>query len=391
MNVLVFSGSNVLQTSLTHTLSTLRALLLPNYSVQTITLQSLVTHPWSSTCALLVFPAFNSTPIISPSLASAIISYVDAGGSLLVLGAGAELQDTRSTLEGALGGLSIVDSGGLKFSDRARNRYIIPKFGSFDDGTESVQPAKISLYDGSKASDVLHHRPLPLFDETTLPDSIVLAKYDLEGGSKSPAVVHCRVNEGRVVFSSLRLDLPVEAGPDTSRKALLRKTLESLGIKVPVQELGAPSHPMPQLLTSTPSKTKAVAQVLTALDVSLEEKLFVIQDSQDTLYFYRPAEGQALLQTLSDSPSNHSDPNTWQPKHIVVYTDGALPPSNLTPLFNLQKFYGALSDARTQARCLEHPDTWGVGEILLYGQAVTSTQTMLDKYGFCLHPVRLVF
>ena len=52
-------------------------------------------------------------------------------------------------------------------------------------------------------------------------------------------------------------------------------------------------------------------------------------------------------------------------------------------------YYDALALARKERACPESypPDEWGVGEALLYGEVVTSTQTMLDKcvfYPICL-------
>ena len=77
------------------------------------------------------------------------------------------------------------------------------------------------------------------------------------------------------------------------------------------------------------------------------------------------------------------DPSTWQPNHIVLPSNVELPSRELTPLFDLDLFFKSLAIAREEKDLTtdseESTSSWGVGEALLYGEAITSTQTMLDK------------
>ncbi|KAF9781365.1 biotin-protein ligase [Thelephora terrestris] len=89
MNVFIYSGPEVIQSSLPLLTNTLRSLLLPNYTVQSITQHALINHPWAPTCALLVIPSFSSTTSGS-ELTTRVSRYVNDGGLLLAFSVGAK-------------------------------------------------------------------------------------------------------------------------------------------------------------------------------------------------------------------------------------------------------------------------------------------------------------
>ena len=111
-------------------------------------------------------------------------------------------------------------------------------------------------------------------------------------------------------------------------------------------------------------------------------QLSVFKDASDEFHFYPLQESSELLESSrakSDSDEK-SDPATWQPKNIVVCLDGSVPPPELTPLFDLKMYYEALSAAHEkEGLVVGTTESWRMGEVLLYGEAVTSTQSMLDK------------
>ena len=164
------------------------------------------------------------------------------------------------------------------------------------------------------------------------------------------------------------------------RKNLFKEILELLGLDVPMQNSSLYTQPLPQYLTSSPSQADAVAQVLERLGIILSDEPYVLQDAEDTFHFHRSTYNP--IQVLSDASSKSKDSDLWQPKHVIVYTRGDLPPPTSTTLFSFRTFYDILATVRTQNGCSDKADPWGIGEILLYGEAVTSTQTMLDKYVF---------
>src|ERR1700733_3252757 len=127
MNVLVYSGPEVLQTSLKNTLSTLRSVLIPHYTVQTISQESLASQPWSAGCALLVFPGCSE---LSPSPFVTIIRrYVEDGGAFLALSAGATYSSSSRVLDlDSIGISGLSKDQTLRFYDKATSSYLYPTF-----------------------------------------------------------------------------------------------------------------------------------------------------------------------------------------------------------------------------------------------------------------------
>ena len=110
-------------------------------------------------------------------------------------------------------------------------------------------------------------------------------------------------------------------------------------------------------------------------------QITVFKDENDEFHFHALAESSEMLESTREAALVPSDPATWQPKHVVVCSDDALPPISATPLFDIALYFSALASAR-EAAALPTKGvgaTWGMGEALMYGEAVTSTQTMLDK------------
>ena len=97
------------------------------------------------------------------------------------------------------------------------------------------------------------------------------------------------------------------------------------------------------------------------------------KDSHDTFAFHDPSPGEALVDAHRISPP------TEDIRYIITYTAGALPPVKLTPLFDVQQYFAFLRSARLASGLQAPSDGWGMGEILLYGEVVTSTQTLFDR------------
>lgn len=130
-------------------------------------------------------------------------------------------------------------------------------------------------------------------------------------------------------------------------------------------------HPLPQFLTSNPSKPFAVATILHnfAPDVS-ESQPIEFADARDNFRFYHFSDREKALSEARESTGHRS---------IVICSDGRLPERRLTPSFDLGIYYEVLSEARKGDDTSSRQDTWAIGDVVLYGEVVTSTQTMLDK------------
>ena len=262
MNVLVYSGPEVLQSSVNRSISLLKSLLQPNYTVQAITPQSLSSQPWSIACALLVIPACRENLCFIQTLSTKIRSYVEDGGRFLGIRAGIRTSG---------GSILSPSEYTTRFSDKISGFTIYYK--TIPGGDEDLQQTSLR----SPSLGILEQLQ---FTET--PESIgidklsnvqVLARYTKDDTIAGSLV---RLGEGKAVFWGVHLENPVpteEQSDEAIRAAarlrldLVRETLRLLGLKLPVDAPDLPSCPLPQILTSTPSKTDVVKQILESLEI----------------------------------------------------------------------------------------------------------------------------
>lgn len=92
--VLVYSGPGVSPLSLSHTLLTLSLHLLPYYTVQPVSAETLANQPWEPSCALLVIPGGRDSPYVheltmKTRVTRRIKEFVNEGGRYLGICAGA--------------------------------------------------------------------------------------------------------------------------------------------------------------------------------------------------------------------------------------------------------------------------------------------------------------
>ena len=376
MNVLVYSGPEVFQTSLKSTLSTLRSLLIPHYTVQPISQESLASHPWSTGCALFVFPGCRE--LFPSPFITVIRSYVENGGAFLALSAGATYSSSRVLDLNSLSISGLSKDQTLRFYDKATSSYLYPTFHSGE-------------------------------DITTLSDSLVLTSGEkLEGGHWSGAgefigiegaknikalahigervaAVRCGLSKGIAIVWALGIEFSRTADSEdsaitsweTRRLNIMREVLRDLGLHVPSEIKTSTTHPFPQFLAANPAKPEIVSQIMEALSGSMEP----IEDRNDTFHFSHFA-GNDYLQKDGTRLSYgiQPDSSSWQPKYIIVCRDGSLPSSQQAPLFNIGDYFSELSRARDITGIHKDNNPWGMGEALFYSEIVTSTQTMLDKY-----------
>ncbi|KAI9056285.1 class II aaRS and biotin synthetase [Trametes sanguinea] len=416
MNVLVYSGPSTSPSSLSHTLSTLRAALLPNYAVQPVAPESLAAHPWASTCSLLVIPAFNPVKqsagarsgAIPANAASEVQKYVERGGKVIVLGSGVRVQASRLrvSLAAGLGSVTLAEDGLLTLSDGESrlNFAVMPT--KQNTGEAAGEPAVLELFDGSALEGLLR-APAAAIDLRDVPNEdgpSVLARYSSKEKDKAFAAgIKASIGHGVAVFWSVHLEyspreeiaasiLAKDASftqdalkeAEEGRIRILRETLADLGLTLPSQPSNV-ARPTPQVLTAAAWRSGVVRRILQSLDVpdldGVGEKGHELKDSNDTFVLHPASAASRVLGEPHAERYPSEDPATWNPKHLVVFGEGEMPPREFVPRFDLRTYYAALEKARQEQRCPEsYPDLgWGMGEALLYGDVVTSTQTMLDK------------
>ncbi|KAI0088237.1 hypothetical protein BDY19DRAFT_994153 [Irpex rosettiformis] len=363
MNVLVYNGPEVLQTSASRTITSLRSILYPNYTVQAIAHQSFVSSPWSSTCALLVFPACRLT--LSPSISSSIKSFVENGGAFLGLRAGMRIG-------GLLGGAGLDYS--LRLQDPASGSILYCTFPPSEESTFTLAPIKISGED--VASPVCQTKVVD-FDGTEQARNVkVVARYSADN---TVAGALAAVGSGRIVLWGLHLEtivnsevsgLPINEAheAETRRQRIFRSTLSALRLKLPKSDPNSPTHPLPQFLLA--SREPIVSQIFDALSLKLPGQF---KDDRDVFSFHPASDAEDLL--LQSRTASQAD----DVRHVIAYTDGSLPSMDLTPFFSPQVYFSELSSARSKIGQSTITTNWGFGDAMFYGEAITSTQTLLDK------------
>ncbi|KAJ2988291.1 hypothetical protein NUW54_g9159 [Trametes sanguinea] len=273
-------------------------------------------------------------------------------------------------------------------------------------GRAAGEPAVLQLSDGSTLEGLLRS-PAAAIDLRDVPNEdgpTVLARYPSKEEDKAFAAgIKVSIGHGVAVFWSVHLEyspreeiaasiLAKEASftPDILKEAeegrirILRETLANLGLTLPSQPSNV-ARPTPQVLTAAAWRSGVIRRILQSLNVpdldGVGDKGHELKDSNDTFILHPAIAASRVLGEPHAARYTNEDPETWNPKHIVVFGEGEMPPREFVPRFDLRTYYAALEKARQEQRCPEsYPDLgWGMGEALLYGDVVTSTQTMLDK------------
>ncbi|KAJ7845897.1 biotin-ligase [Mycena leptocephala] len=396
MNVLVYSGPEVIQTSLDYTLSSLRSIVLPFYSVQPITQPALVSQPWQATCALLVFPGCRDIVLSKASVA--IDAYVQGGGVFLALGTGSHYS-SRGLDQGILNvaSTSISKDMLLRFFDRESGSYIYPSFHS-SGSDDTPRPVAIQPMDSERIDAMFQRGTSEVAGVDEGKRNVrVLARYLDNHVEGAVAGVLYTVGHGKIILWASSPEYPLTEEPASSitmaaslspaaidlaehrRLNLMKHTLLLLGLQVP-EDSATICRPLPQFLAShfiKPHIVSLIANSIAAPQPGTELSAF--EDANDKFRFLVLSDSGPLLRDSRRAATTRTDPSTWQPKHTIICPDGQLPDHEQTPLFDIGLFFSALSSARKKDEVSEDAEPWGIGDALLYGEAVTSTQTMLDK------------
>ncbi|RDA91212.1 hypothetical protein CP533_3386 [Ophiocordyceps camponoti-saundersi (nom. inval.)] len=422
LNVLVFTGklsslshpsdisstaSNIRKRgaeSVRQCLYSLRRLLSADYAVTAVGENALLKEPWPSTCALLVFPGgadLGYCRVFNGEGNRRIQDYVRRGGAYLGLCAGGYYGSARCEFEVGNPPLDVVGPRELAFfpstcrgaafsgfrygSERgARAARLRVNTAFLDDA--SVPESFSSYYNGGGV----------FVDAAAKRNVHVLASYtdrlDVDGGPA--AVVLCSVGEGHAIlsgphpeFAAVNLhpqpDIPGYAdlidkliADDGPRVRFLRACLVKLGLQVSPQQESVP--PLSHLHLSSSCNGSKVMDVLGALDDILvkENGRDVIRGEVDSFYIRNRRRDSFFDRVALPQPTIADDGHidfAAVPKSIIAHEHDQ-PSLESTPHFDHNLYYANL--ARFQAT---EPDATDWGSVLLYGEVVTSTNSILEK------------
>ncbi|KAL4785784.1 biotin-protein ligase [Aspergillus varians] len=412
VNVLVYSGDGTTVESVRHCLYTLRRLLASHYAVIPVTADMLIKEPWTLTCALLVIPGgadLGYCRSLNGAGNRRIDQFVRRGGAYLGLCAGGYYGAKHCEFEVGDKTMQVIGDRELAFYPG------ICRGGAFR-GFVYHSEAGARAAELTVSKDALGFGVVPTnfrsyyngggvyVDAPSYADRgvEVLATYaerlNVNPGSAAAAVVYCPVGDGAAIltgphpeFAAINLD-PKAGGPeyaeliealaadDKARTDFLKACLSKLGLQVAQDTTHVPS--LSSLHFSSLSSGDA-ERVLKSLEELVGDGEF-LKDEHDT--FKIEKSGAYNMGTIADALPTESEECPSESaqsegivdyrsivKRLIVHDD--VPSPKITPYFNHHAFYTNLRHYQAQSK--EGASLFGSN--LLYGEVLTSTNTILEK------------
>ncbi|KAK4227573.1 biotin--protein ligase [Podospora fimiseda] len=420
LNVLVYTGTGSTLESVRHCIYSLRRLLSPNYAVIPITESAILKEPWAPTCALLVFPGgadLGYCRVLNGTGNRIITQFVRRGGAYLGFCAGGYYGSQRCEFEVGNPEFEVVGSRELAFfpgtcrggafkgfeyhNERgAKAANILVKKGAFAE-SEALPDVFKCYYNGGGVfvdADKISAKSDKVQILAEFAD-----KLDVESGDVKAAVVYCRVGEGSAIvigphpeFDAVNLGRQLEipeyekliedlAGDEEARTTFLKACLTKLGLEVS-SGIAIPS--LSKIHLSALRHT-AVGEILCDLEeiITKEEGEEYIKGENDIFHLEKPDSRWSMMslsETLAGeltAPKMNNGRTSPDPtadySHIlkrIVSHETEWPEPKETPYFNHSVFYSSLVDFRVR-----DPEATAWGDLFMYGEVLTSTNTILEK------------
>lgn len=419
--VLVYSGEGAAFAALPHTVESLTRVCGQSYDVQMIQGAALADEPWDAVTQLLVLPDGASVPAYRAALARAaprIDAYVRRGGHIVAIGAAAACVCAAVDGDDASAGAPLRFFGGTYRRVPAAREAVDVQAGD----THVTLACACAPSDDTHAYGVLDGAP-----------SASLAQV-----GDAAVGVACRVGEGAAVLLGVDvmrplvpIGMPPGSGTDAARLETLAHWLASEAqlhvVRPRATQVGPPSITDPVRLAPVyvvsrsdamldgfraALRAAATEDAASAALASVAEALGSVEGSVRTAGVVRDAhDTYTLLDVARDAaaglaavheacwdadyaPYTAEDAVDWArvPKYVAfvgpatrLVDDDEAGAARVAPFFVFPRYFRALVAARVAFRrpgVLPWPSgavLVSVGDVLGYGQVVTSTQTMLEK------------
>ncbi|KAJ5614228.1 hypothetical protein N7528_007882 [Penicillium herquei] len=404
------TGTGTTVDSVRHCLYSLRRLLAPNYAVTPVTSEMLLNEPWTASCALLVIPGgadLGYGRTLNGAGNRRITQFVRLGGRYLGFCAGGYYGSKRCEFEIGDKTMEVVGHRELGFYPGTCRGGAFPGFVYHsEDGARAAEigVSKEALNTGAVPTSFRsYYNGGGVFVDAALYKDKgveVLAHYTEKvnvdpGEGGAAAVVYCKVGDGAAVltgphpeFAAANLDrkaggpgfaglVDALAADDKERTDFLKACLLKLGLQVAQDSTAIPSLSSLHVTGQDPESSLEILSLL-APDLKEENKNEYLKDENDTFRIERPGTWnlsdleEALPEGESKSTEGIVDYQAIT-KRLVFHDE--LPSSKLTPYFNHHAFYSNLKQYQSESR--EGASEFGSN--LMYGEVVTSTNTILEK------------
>jgi len=416
MNILVYSGDGTSRNSLAHTVHSLRALVGHHYDVMRIDAEGLASEPWEESTSLLIIPGGRDLPYtrdLNGATNDRIRAYVNSGGRFLGICAGGYYASDRIVFEAGKP-MEVRGPRELKFFAGECRGTVYPGFVyDSESGADAVRiqlnPAAFSAENslGFDETSVYFNGGGYFVDAEQYGSTKVLAWYgigekgqiDPESPKRKAAMIACEVGQGLAVLSGVHPEYDStmldsknpEYGPEPNvvsrlrekereRRVLLRGVLAQMGLKVmPLPESSSNSGIPAGAIRGVPDITPLyLASIRPQLTAELADTLYGLADATGDIY--QPNDTFQLVPSPSHPVPVHVptvvDTNGVEEEKMtknIVLCPSEPPLPSQTPEFDMGHFFRHLQAVRGLDESLKF------GNSLMYGQVVTSTQTMLDK------------
>ncbi|KAI0129688.1 biotin-protein ligase [Xylariales sp. AK1849] len=410
LNVLVYTGSGTTIESVKHAIYSLRRLLAPNYyAVIPISENVLLKEPWAATCALLIFPGgadLGYCRVLNGVGNSLISQYVRRGGAYLGFCAGGYYGSKKCEFEVGNKAMEVMGPRELAFFPGTCRGGAFKGFQYHSE--KGARAVKLNVKkDAFKGVGVLPDEVMSyyngggVFIPQSTDDIEVLATYagdlDVDGGDEKAALVFCKVGQGSALVTGPHPEFaPANLSPqhsvegydnlievlkstDESRTAFLKACLLKLGLEVN------------QETSAVPSLSPLHISAINSADVDdllySWEEIITREDGEEYItgendnFHLEKRETRWSMNELKRSLSNESGTTGYDGivdystiTKRVIFHDQAWPDTKETPYFNHNAYYGSLKAYRVM-----DPEAGEWGDYLMYGEIVTSTNTLLEK------------
>ncbi|KAI6038597.1 class II aaRS and biotin synthetase [Pisolithus marmoratus] len=372
MDVLIHPSTHPAADTLARSLT---CLLAPHYLPQLISPTALASpaYPWHSTCALLVL-------LGPPADHAAVRKYVESGGRVLGLGAGTKQSHGIFGIHDCTLGLG-TDPNILRLTDGLSSYYI-------EFPTQTPSPATVDI------------------DATQIQVSCIpSANIDVDS-SKVKVLARYTDDNSPAGVSSQGGHIAIWSCAPSLHEKLIHTSFVALGLRFGTPSDDRPSSGvriLPQLFLAHPHNWTARDLVLQSLfpDRGLHSAFASLSfqdgnawqsdnmrfsDANDIFDFHPISEfpstessDHSMLQLLPQSATTSKE----EAKDVIL----PMQPLTLeqeqlyTPLFSPSIYFSALDQFRLRDNSArsDASSSWKMGDMLMYGEVVTSTQSLLEK------------